>query len=145
MKRYLIYISMLALTALLFVSSCSKDHPDPVADATKRLTDGTWTLVSVTGGGGTDQTALFQGMTLQFTETTYTTTHGGVVWPASDTWTFEQGVPTAIRRGDGVLMNINAFQETQFVLSFSWDKTILSGGRTNGLIGQYNFTFTHTH
>jgi hypothetical protein len=143
MKRYPFYTSVLALAALLFVSSCSKNDESAIDKATRQLTAGAWNLSSVTVDG-TSHSDLFQGMTLRFTGNTYTTTHGGPVWPASDTWNFENGSPGSIRRGDGVDVQVTSLTDTSLTLRLTWDQTILSAGRSNALAGDHVFQFTKT-
>lgn len=88
MKKINIIVSALVVVSLLLVAGCKKDDPQPETERIQKLlASGTWQVESVLVNE-TDQTSTFSGLTLSFTPTTYSTTNGDVVWPASGTWAF---------------------------------------------------------
>jgi hypothetical protein len=137
-------ICLLALTTLTF-QGCGKKGGDPapteIEKATKQLNSGTWKVQSVKIDD-VDHTVLFTGFTLQFTPTTFTTTNGGEVWPASGNWTFTDASAKKITRSDDVEVTLDAISESQLVLSLKWESTSFGSGRSTSLSGVHKFTFT---
>lgn len=122
--------------------SCDDDEIIETDRVTQLLsTGGTWTMQSV-NVTGTDQTALYDGLQLSFTESTYTSLNGGVVWPAAGTWQFTDETAKTIKRNDDVLITVNEVEEKKLVLAFTWNKTTLGSGRTTSIAGLHTFTFT---
>src|SRR5436190_15915809 len=88
-KSYSILIlNIITLIGLHSLSSCDKKDPTPQQINTKLLKSKTWQVQSVTIDD-VDKTSDFTGLTLQFQKSTYTTINGGVVWPSSGTWVFD--------------------------------------------------------
>ena len=73
---------------LLFIMACGSDSPTAKEEATKALTSGDWKMQSVSVDG-TDQTTVYAGLAATFTDTGFSSTRGGLVWPASGTWSFK--------------------------------------------------------
>ena len=88
---------------------------------------------------GVDQTIVYKGLAIQFGESNFTTTNGGVVWPAYGTWSFVTNDGTTIKRDDGIEIEIE-FAETSLKLTLRWMKTTLGGGRKNSVKGVNVFT-----
>ena len=133
-------ISGLLLFAAIVITACHTD-PDPTAQetTTAMLIANTWKIQRVTVDN-TDQTGSFTGLTLKFTETSYTTTHGNVVWPASGTWTFITEDGQQIKRDDGVEIKTEV-TDNSLRLTLNWAKTTLNSGRVNAVAGVHVFTF----
>ena len=131
----------LLMTSMLLLLNCKGKDPEPSAtDKVKaQLTSSTWTLQKVTVDD-VDQTSAYSGMTIKFTETTYTTTKGGLVWPASGTWAFTDDTATAFKRDDGVEVK-TAATDTSLTLTLTWAKTTLGSGRVESTKGVHIFTF----
>jgi hypothetical protein len=136
---FLITAFMLGSAVLLV--NCKHKDPEPSQEeiVKSQLTSSTWTLQSVTVDG-VDQTSVYQGLTLKFTETTYTTTKGGLVWPASGTWSFTDDTATTIKRDDGTEIKTEA-TDTSLRLTLTWAKTTLGSGRIGSVKGLHVFTF----
>ena len=131
---------ILAVSSLLLTTSCKKSNdPSPSDITSQQLTSSTW-KVSVVTVDGTDQTTLFKNMTLKFTATTYATTNGGVVWPASGTWTFVNESATAIKREDGLEVTLADVSEAGFRMTLVWSKSTLGSGRLSSVAGTHVFT-----
>ena len=90
---------------------------------------------------GLDQTSVYKGLALNFTATSFTSTNGGVVWPASGTWSFTSTDATAIKRDDGIQVNM-VVTDTTLKLTLTWTKTTFNGGRVESVKGQNVFTMT---
>src|SRR5690242_6333678 len=126
---------LLLLVAGIIVSSCGGgggDDPTPPAPTatetnTQFLSSGTWKMSSVKVDG-IDQSSLFKGFTLSFTSSSYSTTNGTPVWPASGTWSFTNSDATTVTRNDGVVITITSISTSNFVFTLMWDKTTLGGG-----------------
>ncbi len=90
---------------------------------------------------GVDKTSLYTGMTLSFTATNYTTTKGAPVWVASGTWAFSGNDGKIITRDDQIDVSIDQIADSQLVLSLTWNKTTLGGGRVESISGKHVYTF----
>jgi hypothetical protein len=141
MKNINIAASLFVIIGLLFLTSCKKDDPEPeTARIQKILAANSWVIQTVTVNE-VDQTNLFTGLTLSFTKTNYSTTNGGVVWPASGTWEFVDETAKTIVRNDGLQITINEVTNTSLKLSLTWSTTTLGGGRTASVAGDHEFSF----
>jgi hypothetical protein len=139
--RLVLLLGVAALLATL--SSCKGDDPS-VTEAqkiTNLLTGSPWKIQSVT----VDNVAhdeLYPNLSVTFTSTGFTATNGLLVWPTTGTWTFTDKTATTFSRNDGVEVTINEISDTRLVLSLTWTKTTLGGGRANSLSGKNVFTLT---
>jgi hypothetical protein len=84
---------------------------------------------------------LFTGMTLKFTATNYTTTNGGVVWPASGTWTFTDDIAKKIKRNDNLEITITEITDASLKLTLSWTAGTFGSGRVASVVGTHVFNF----
>ncbi|MBX2895507.1 MAG: hypothetical protein KF763_08690 [Cyclobacteriaceae bacterium] len=105
------------------------------------LTSGTWALQTVSVSG-VDQTAVYTGLTLRFTDTNFTATNGRVIWPALGTWQFSDDTGKIIQRNDGLLITIETATTSTLVLKLNWDETTLGSGRVSSVEGAHTFNFT---
>jgi hypothetical protein len=128
-------ISAVLLTAF----SCSTEEPSLQDKLKSDLLGLTWSLKDLKVDG-VDQTTMYSGMTLQFTATTYTTTNGGVVWPATGTWSFKSPDGTNILRNDGLELIVSVVNGT-LQIEFTWPERTLGAGRTESLKGNHIFMF----
>ncbi|HZY82187.1 MAG TPA: hypothetical protein VFE50_21830 [Cyclobacteriaceae bacterium] len=113
--------------------------PPSAQDAVRtKLTSATWTVQSVTVDG-VDQSGLYKNLSLKFTASTYTATNGGVIWPASGTWSFTDQTATAIKKEDGTEVIIEV-TDTSLKLTLTWLKTTLGPGRLASMKGVHVFT-----
>jgi hypothetical protein len=134
-------VIVLAVGSLFFASGCKKGggEPSPSDITSQQLISATWKVSTVTVDG-TNQTALFDTMTLKFTATSYTTTNGGVVWPAGGTWAFVNENATTIKRDDGVEVALSDVSESGFKMTLVWNKRTLGSGRVSSVAGTHVFT-----
>jgi hypothetical protein len=135
-------ISIVIVFQILFMSACGSDGPSAQEIAKKAITSSPWKVQSVTVDG-TDQTAVYSGLTITFTETGFTATNGGPVWPATGTWNFSDGAGKEIVRGDGLSVTVTEATQTRLVLKLTWSKTTLGPGRESSVSGENTFTFAH--
>ena len=137
-------LTLVLLASLqLFFSGCSKsDTPAAETDAAQntKLLTGTWNVQNVQVDA-VDKTTLYKHLKLTFTSTSFTSTGGGSVWPASGTWKFNDDTGKVITRGDGLSINLTEISATKLVLSLIWTKTTLDGGRIESIAGSHVFTF----
>jgi hypothetical protein len=141
MKNSIIAIgSFCSLVLMLFLASCGSSSTGPTAKevSTQKLVANTWRVNTVTVDA-VDQTALFTGMTLKFTATGYTTTNGGVVWPASGTWSFTDEAGKIIKRSDNQEVTITEISDTILKLSLTRTQGTLGSGRTESIAGNHVF------
>lgn len=135
-----IILSMvLAIVFAVAFTSCKKNTLSAQEIAKMKLIANTWIMQSVRVDG-VDQTAIYKGLTINFTPATYETTNGGVVWPASGTWKFTSSDFTTLKREDGIEVQVEVADET-LNLSLTWAKTTLSGGRLGSIKGRHIFSF----
>lgn len=120
----------------LFLASCKKDDPDPLAQRINELT-AIWKLKSVENDNA-DVTDQYTGFTLTINGQNYTTTNGGNPWPDSGTYDITTEDLSTVRRSDGTNISIDKVTTDELILSFNY--TSLSAGRTHGVTG--NFTFS---
>jgi hypothetical protein len=140
-SRMIIRSLAAVFACLLTLAGCKNDERILETDrARKLLTASTWTIQSVTVDG-TDRTSSHAGLTLHFTNTHYTTTHGGALWPESDIWTFVDNTGRVIVRGDDIEMTIQEINTGKLVLNFTWMETTLGPGRLSSTSGEHVLTF----
>ena len=138
-------VSKLVLVAMTFaviisVQGCKDEVPE--TDRVKGiLKASTWTMQTVVVDA-VDQSTVYKGLTLNFTDTGYSSTNGGVVWPASGTWVFADASAKTITRNDNLAITITEVTDAKLILSLTWTKTTLSGGRVESVKGLNVFTFT---
>jgi hypothetical protein len=135
-------ILVLIAASMVQLTGCKEKDPEPSEEeiVKGKLTSGTWTVQGVTVDD-VDQTPVYKGLTITFTATTYTTTKGGPVWPASGTWSFTDDTASSIKREDGTEIKIEEATETSLKLSLTWSKTTLGSGRMESVKGLHVFTF----
>jgi hypothetical protein len=140
-KNKTLAISIILVAAFVFLSGCKGgDDPTPQEVTTQQLVAPTWKLTSVLVDG-VDKTSLFTNMTLKFTTTNYTTTNGGVVWPASGTWTFTDETARKIKRNDNLEVTITEITEASLKLSLTWATGTFGSGRVSSVAGNHVFNF----
>lgn len=138
-KTFIVAIFTAAILLALLTSCGSKPDIVPnTQDAVKaKMTANTWDLQSVSVDG-VDQTGVYKNLTIKFTGTNFTSTNGGVVWPASGTWEFTSLDATSFKRDDGIEVNVEATDVT-LRLTLTWTKTTLGGGRIESVKGKNVF------
>ena len=132
-------IRIVVAAMMILITNCGKDEPTSSQNTDELLRAHVW-LVEYTNIDGVFS-ELYEGMTLAFGPTTYTTTDGKSLWKPSGTWEFLDDSQKTILRDDGLELEIVTITTESLVLSFYWDSTILDGGRTSSLKGQYEMTF----
>jgi hypothetical protein len=142
MKTRTHYILLLAISGLAInFSSCDKtDDPTAQELQLRKLTGKTWVMQSVSVDG-VDRSSLFDNMQLTITENTFTTTNGGRMWPASESWRFSNTQGTVVERGDQLVINILEVTAVSLKLSLTWTETTFSPGRSKSIAGEYIFSF----
>jgi len=132
---------IISLILLIELSGCKKEEVSKLETDRIRqlLTSTTWKVQTVTVDG-VDQTSLYSGLTLKFTDTQYMTTNSKVVWPASGVWTFADNTGKRIIRGDNVEISVQQIDTKGLALNFDWSTTTL-GGRLSSTKGKHTFTF----
>ncbi|MEJ0055563.1 MAG: hypothetical protein WDN75_07850 [Bacteroidota bacterium] len=138
-----ISFSALMIT-LLVVQSCSDNSAEAslLEITSQQLSARTWKVKSVTVDGK-DNTAMFKDFVLKYDATTFTTTSGTLVWPASGSWKFKDNTARAIVRDDGLEVTIETISDTGFTFDLIWAKTTFGPGRTSALSGIHKFEMVH--
>jgi len=135
-----IYI-LLAVIGMMQTSGCGEDEqvltPNEVTE--EHLTSQIWEMTEVKIDDVVSD--LYAGLTLSFGSKTYTTIHGGKVWPASGSWEFVGDKGDKILRDDGLQITIESANASQLVMSFTWSSTTFDGGRVGSLTGMHRMTF----
>lgn len=146
MKKYYTHVSVALSIATLFIlvsiPGCSSYEPVIKVQVNKLLTTSPWNMTSVEVGG-VDQTVVFTGLIITFSEETFSSSNGGAVWPATGTWVFTDEQATAFERDDGLIVTIQEITETSLTLALTWNETTVGSGRTKGVSGNNVFTFAH--
>jgi len=121
---------------------CAEDKPLLATESiTNKLIAHTWKINRVSIAE-VDQTALFQGMTLVFTASSFTSVNGGVVWPGSGTWKYTDETGKAIKRGDDVVVNLVEVSDAKLQVTLTWSKNTFAPGRISSIRGLHVFEFT---
>lgn len=137
-------LTVCVLGSILVLSACKSDSPATLSkqdDVKAKLTSGAWKVSTVTVDN-VDKTTTYQNLAITFTNTGFSSTNGGVIWPATGTWTFNSTDATAITRNDGLVVTLTEVTSTSLKLGLNWTKTTLGGGRVESVSGQHVFTFT---
>jgi hypothetical protein len=134
--------ALMVVTIISTLSSCDGDEPavSKQDEVKAKLIAGTWNIGSVMVDG-TDKTSVYPNLKLTFTSAGFTSLNGGVIWPASGTWTFTSADATAFTRNDGLVVTIQEVTATSMKLALAWDKTTIGPGRLSSVAGQHIFTF----
>jgi hypothetical protein len=130
----------LLVCLLLFIAGCDRGEPSIEKINRALVTANTWKISSVMVDG-VDRTNLFANFSLKFTDTNFSTTNGGPVWPASGTWSFVDETAMVIKRNDNVTVTIATISESSLVLALQWETTTFAGGRKSSVAGDHVFTF----
>ncbi len=134
------FMLTVSLTSLINLSGCD-DEELTEAEKTIKLLGGSWSISSVTVDGQ-DQTDLFTGFTISFTEKTFATINGGPTWAANGSFEFTDGNARQMQRVDGLIVDIDELSENSLKLSLQWDETLFEPGRTQSISGDHVFTFS---
>jgi len=135
--------SVVAMLAMIIIIASCGGSDDPIQSETDRvkslLTSGAWKVQTVTVDN-ISATTDFTGLQLTFNGTSFTSTNGNIVWPATSTWIFTNDQAKAFTRGDAVVVTIDEITSAKLVLSLDWDGT-LGSGRVESIEGKHTFTF----
>lgn len=141
LRKASVLFAFAMVASLLIISGCKKEDPLPEVERIKTLlAANTWRVQSVVVDG-VNQNNLFTGLTLSFTATNYSTTNGGLVWPASGTWLFKDDTGKTILRSDGLEITLEDVTETTLKLSLNRAGGTLGKGRSQSVAGKHVFTF----
>ena len=136
------FFSIAIIAAIIQLSGCKEDAAISNQDEVKaKLTAAaTWKMQTVLVDG-TDKSTVYKDLNIKFTDTGFTSTNGGVVWPATGTWSFTDADATAITRNDGLTVSLQEVTGTSLKLALSWSKTTFAPGRSGSVSGQHVFSF----
>ena len=130
------------ITLSINFSGCSEDKKiSRQEEVTAALTSGAWKVKTVTVDN-VDKTSSFKDLGLTFTATSFTSTNGGVIWPATGTFNFTDANATAIKRNDNLEVQVQEATTSSLKLGLTWTKTTLGSGRVESISGQHVFSFT---
>ena len=132
---FLIASLMVSAAGLATLSSCGGGG-DPAPD---QNLSGHWKVGSVTVDG-VDQTSLFTGFTITFSNPNYNTSAGGPVWPANGSYVLNGGGSFFTRTPDGLQVQLTELTETSLKMTLTWSKKTYGSGRTQSIKGQHVFT-----
>ena len=133
--------SITFIVLLVSIIGCNKNTPlSPKENMMQILTDGIWDIESV-NVDGTDFMSTHRGMTISFDRNSYNCQYGYPVWPETGAWDFMDEEGNIIVRGDGLEVHLFDVTSKKLHLSFLWDETIYTGGKTEGISGEYVFVF----
>lgn len=144
MKRIKINTALLLMIiSVLLIQACKKDDPQLATDRIKALLiDGAWTLQTVLVDE-VDKTSLYEGLVLSFTQTSFTSVNGGVVWPSNGSWEFKDASGETIVRGDGLEIAIVTIDKSTLQIAFTLVEGSLGEARQSSVAGDHVFTFTN--
>lgn len=149
-NRTYIIVLIGVLLIIFNISGCKKKNdPTPKEQKISSLAF-TWKATQVSLDGY-DVSSYFNGFTLTISsDYTYSTTGGNSPnpWPTSGVWSFTKNTDGSLNldkvmRDDGLEILIQEINNTSLELSFTHDASMHQSGRTEGISGVYNFTFTN--
>jgi hypothetical protein len=143
MKNYMKTLAICTfIVSLMTFMACGGDEPLSKEEQVTQLLVGksataanVWKMQSV-DVDGVDQTSIYSGLTIKFTDGQFTATNGGGLWPATGTWTFSGTEGSTIKRDDGTEIKVTV-TEILLTLEMSWTKTTLGPGRVSSVSGQH--------
>jgi hypothetical protein len=143
MKRIMnIVFALSTITAVVLMSGCGAEQAETETERVNRLlANGKWSLQDAVVDG-VNQTDVYSGFTVTFTTAGFTTTNGEVIWPASGTWTLNDGA-NALTRNDNLVVTIDELSETKLVMGFINSETTFEPGRVRSVGGDHTFTMIH--
>jgi hypothetical protein len=134
---------LLMMISVLLIQACKNDDPQTEAEKIRSLLiAGTWSLQTAIVDE-VDKTALYKGLILSFTQTSFTSVNGGVVWPSNGSWEFKDANGETIIRGDGLEIGIATIDKSTLEISFTLAEGSLDEGRQSSVAGNHIFTFTN--
>lgn len=143
MKKILIILRwVLVLGGLTSVTSCGPDDAPTLAETERvaaAMRSGTWIVQSVMVDG-VDRTSLYGALILKFTESSFTATNGGPVWPASGTWSFSDDTGKSVTRSDALKITVVEADASKLVLKLTWSKSTVGPGRAASVSGEHVFS-----
>src|SRR6478609_1777892 len=135
-KVVLAFLAVVTLATLIHLSGCTTGGGDPTPapvskqeEVKAKLMSPTWKMQSVMVDG-TDKTSIYKDLSLKFTTSGFTSTNGGAVWPATGTWSFTDENATAVKRDDGLEVQLQEVTDSSLKLALTWSKTTLGPGRS---------------
>jgi hypothetical protein len=148
MKKSILNIvfSVIALTAMLKITSCSDDEVGASETTLNKLTAHNWDLSRVTVGG-VDQTSLYPDLSIQWTkDKTLSTTNGGTIWPSTSNFSFTDNTAKTLlvqlKNGENTEVTIETLTDSELVISLHWNETTFGQGRSKSIEGDHIFEFT---
>ena len=140
--KTLFQLNILVIAICVLTGCKDKDKDDDTGiKETDRVSalltsSGPWTVQSVTVDGS-DQTALYKDVQLTFTSTSFTTTNGGVIWPASGTWKFTDDTAHSIERDDKLVITLDEVadkRKRKHLTVVAIDRALPSAGPGKGVL-----------
>ncbi|HYF67951.1 MAG TPA: hypothetical protein VD884_07440 [Ohtaekwangia sp.] len=152
MKHVNRILSLLALSAMVFLTGCDKGDDNKKSENDQQIEKlvGTWTAQEVTLDTDPQE---YPGFTITISgsagddQLSYTTSNrpANGPWPASGNLSF--GSPATnklIRSGDNLDINYQV-SDAQLTMSFNYEGDGFAGGRTAEVAGDWVFTFTKSN
>jgi hypothetical protein len=139
-KIFNLILVVSSMVLFVHLTGCGGGSNGPTAKEvnTQKLIANTWKLSTVTVDA-VDKTALYTGLTVKFTATSYTSTSGGVVWPASGTWSFTDEAGKIIKRSDNQEITITEISDTALKLTLTRTQGTFGPGRVESVAGVHVF------
>jgi hypothetical protein len=130
----------LFLPVVILLTSCQQEPELTVAEkVTEQLAAAeSWKAPTVTVDG-VDYSDLYKDFSVKFEATTYSSTGGAPVWPASGTWKFINEEATRMLLDNTLEVQIDAVTDESLELSLQWNKTTFEPGRASSVKGQMKF------
>lgn len=130
------------LVLFMQLSGCNEEAAlSKQEEVTAKLTAAaTWKMQAVLVDG-TDKSTVYKDLNIKFTDTGFTSTNGGAVWPATGTWAFTDANATSIKRDDGLTITLQEATATSLKLALTWSKTTFAPGRIESVSGGHVFSF----
>jgi hypothetical protein len=131
-------VMLIILVALL--PACNKEIPltEQETVVIMLMSAEAWTSPVVTIDG-VDRSDMYRNFELKFAESTYTSSGGAPVWPATGSWEFIDEDANRMLLDGTLEVEINSISDDELELSLQWNENTFTPGREKSIKGKMNF------
>ena len=143
LKSFLSIIFLIAIVVVFDSCKGGGDDPGPGNNqsesdlVTGLLTASPWKIKSLTIDGVAKNA--YPNLVVTFTKTTFTSTGGVPVWPATGSWMFTDDTAKFFKRDDQTVVAIESIDQSNLTMSLTWSQTSLGPGRVSSVAGKHVF------
>ena len=133
--NYRYALSLMVLLGLLTAIACGGDDEDELTIKTT-MQGRTWKLQKATVDG-IDETDIYEGLTLKFTESAYESTNGHHIFHPIGTW--NEATNQTVNFDGELQAEVVLQSKEKITLKFDWDDITYGSGRVSSISGAHEF------